>query len=406
MCYNKGMKSLLFKRVLVVGVVIMTAALTPVSVSALSEDELYFYGQNNIVMYNPGGCSSAMTGSYDGQASAGLSGLQAAFVDQYHSIAENLSVGYGIPWEAVMAQGILESASGTSNFAKNRNNFFGIGAFDSNPDNAFYYDTPEDGWRGYYENIKKTATYRVHGVFAGDTITNPYAYAQAIKDAGYATDPNYVAKLTTLIAAVENRANEKGWLLSSELAMRYPEMLTNAANNAAGQGGASEAYTVTATCVYAGNGDINATAINLSWPDRTHLPTDPKAEYAEALRAPNGVGTRGEGDICSIGGYSCDAFLATVMRTSGMDEDFPCCGALIQLNYLENSPLYEEIPNIGNTSNLQPGDIRANGSHVEIVVQLEDGTFKIASASHCDRTADHWSDYYAGLDFRVFRRVH
>ncbi|MBQ3445437.1 glucosaminidase domain-containing protein [Candidatus Saccharibacteria bacterium] len=387
---------------------ILVAILAPISVfydvSAISEQELYFYSQNGIYFYNPEGetCKSTLMGSFDGDTSAGLSDLQAAFVDTYHEIAENLSVAYGIPWEAVMAQGILESVAGTSSFAVNRNNFFGIGAFDSNPDNAFSYDTPEAGWRGYYENIRKTATYREHGVFSGETVTNPYAYAEAIKAAGYATDPNYVAKLNTLIAAVENRAKERGWKSSAELAALNSEMKINAAAFSEGEGGGG-VYTAYSTCVFAaaGNGDINSTAIALSWDNRDHAPTDPKIEYRNALES---TGVSLLGDVCSMGGYSCDAFLATVMRYSDVDSEFPCCGAAMQLDYLASSPLYEEIPNLGNTSNLRPGDIRASGSHVEIVVQLNDGTYKIASASHCDRTADHYDDYYAGENFRVFRR--
>ncbi|MBQ9180750.1 hypothetical protein IJ135_01485, partial [Candidatus Saccharibacteria bacterium] len=193
----------------------------------------------------------------------------------------------------------------------------------------------------------------------------------------------------------------KGWKSSAELASAYPEMLTHAAEYAEGGG---EAGATLSTCVYvaAGNGDINATAIDLSWADNTHLPTDPNPAYAEALVS---TGVNKLGDICSMGGYSCDAFLSTVMRYSGADEGFPCCGAAMQLNYLSTHPdLYAEIENIGNTSNLQPGDIRANGTHVEIVVQLADGAYKIASASHCDRTGDHASDYYAGAGYRIFRR--
>ena len=100
-------------------------------------------GPNNILFYDPSGtsCESVALGAFDGNASAGLSDLQAAFVDSYHDIAENLSVEYGIPWETVIAQGILESAAGMSKFARDRNNFFGIGAFDSNPNNAYSYDT-------------------------------------------------------------------------------------------------------------------------------------------------------------------------------------------------------------------------------------------------------------------------
>lgn len=379
----------------------------PASVYALTEAQLDFFAQNNILFYDPDGnyCDEVALGSFDGNSSAGLSDLQAAFVDTYHEIAESLSIEYGIPWETVMAQGILESTAGTSPFATSRNNFFGIAAFDSNPDKAYSFDTPEDGWRGYYENIKNTATYRNHGVFSGDTITNPYAYAQVIKDAGYATDSDYVAKLNPLIRAIENRAKERGWETSVQLAVSHPVMLENAAANANGNTTTADNSSYS-TCVYpSGNGDINKTAINLSWPDRSHDPTDPKPSYKIALEADNGVATRGEGDVCSIGGYSCDAFLATVMRYSNADVNFPCCGAAEQLRYLINhGDLYEEIPNIENTSNLQPGDIRASEAHVEIVVMLEDGSYRIASASHCDRTADHYINYYSDSSYRIFRK--
>ena len=400
------------KRAFVVTMALVLAGILPASTYALSSSQLDFFAENNILFYDPdsGSCGYNSVGSYSGTASAGLTELQAGFVDTYHSIAEKLSIGYGLPWETVIAQGILESTAGTSTFARERNNFFGIGAYDSNPDAAFRYDTPEDGWRGYYENIRKTATYRLHGVFTGENITNPYVYAETIKVSGYATDSNYVDKLNSIIPAVENRARESGWMLSAELAVKYPEMLSNAAANAAGSNEiiASDTSVDYSTCNYsvgAGNGNINSTAIGLSWPDRNHAPTDPIQTYRDALLAPNGVGTRRQGDVCSIGGYSCDAFLATVMRYSNVDPNFPCCGSAMQHAYLNNHPeLYEKIPNLGNTSNLQPGDIRAKDGHVEIVVRLDTGVYKIASASHCDRTADHGGDYYPGLEFEIFRK--
>lgn len=387
------------------------ATLASVPSLAISSSELDMFSQNNILFYDPDGseCGSIAVGSFDGVGSAGLSDLQATFVDTYHDIAQNLSVEYGIPWETVVAQGILESASGTSSFARDRNNFFGIGAFDSNPNNAFSYDTPEDGWRGYYENIRKTATYRNHGVFSGETITNPYAYAQAIKDAGYATDSNYVSKLSTLIAAIENRAQERGWKLSAELAKVYPEMISNAGINSSGSESMLSLAT-TSGCIssVSGNprsGSINETALDLSWSDKSHPKNSPKPEYVEAMKA---VGTYyvpyGHGVVPPIGA-SCDQFVATVMRYSGADPNFPSVGTADLLNYLSSrKDLYEEIPNIGSTANLQPGDIRAKVGHIEMVVQLDDGTFKIASASHNDRTGDHATNFYADSSYRIFRR--
>ena len=246
-----------------VSVVMALILVTPVS--AITEAQLNMFAQNNILFYDPSGCSSLGVGAFNGESTVGLSDLQASFVDTYHDIAATLSISYGIPWEAVVAQGILESASGTSEFATERNNFFGIGAFDSNPDNAFSYSSPEEGWRGYYENIKKTSTYRDNGAFVGEAITNPYVYIQIIKRAGYATDPDYVEKVSKLISAVEARATANGWQSSAQLASAYPEMLTNAATNAAGaDAGSSASSSELIVCSgYIGSGSLAAGGMTL-----------------------------------------------------------------------------------------------------------------------------------------------
>lgn len=211
---------------------------------ALKEEKLDRYSSNSIYFYDPDECNNKDSddnnsngGSTDGSgSSSSLSEQQVAFVRKYHAMAEKLSIQYGIPWETVIAQGILESTSGTTDFATKKNNFFGIGAYDSCPwECAFSYATEEEGWEGYYKNIVKTETYRKHGVFQGDTITNPYSYAVAIKNAGYATDPNYVKSLSSIISGIETLSKEEGWLSSAELAAKYPEMKTNAAKNAQGE---------------------------------------------------------------------------------------------------------------------------------------------------------------------------
>lgn len=389
--------------------ILIAVSATP-ALATLTEQSLHTYcDEIGACYYNPfnDDCETVGVGSASGEVSVGLSPQQAAFVDMYHDIAESLSIAYGIPWETVVAQGIVESGAGTSNFAVERNNFFGIGAFDSNPNNAFSYSSPTEGWRGYYENIRKTSVYREHGVFQGNTITDPYAYLSALKEAGYATAPDYITVNSKIIAAVEERAKLKGWKSSAELAKLHPEMLENAAQNASAGGADSEppALTSNAICISGGgNGDINQTALELSWPDRGHDPwDDPKPEYALALQS---TGVNHLGDSCSMNGNSCDAFVATVLRYSGVDPDAPCCGAANFLHYFQTHPeKYEEIPNLGNSSNLEPGDIRSSASHVEIFVQLDDGSFGIASASHCDRTADHGSGYYADGSFSVFRFI-
>lgn len=361
--------------------ILLTATLTTSSVGAISPSLLNYFGKNGIYYYNPDGYSSGCfvgLGSYDGIVSAGLSALQSEFVDRYHTIAIQLSSEYGIPWEAVMAQGILESASGTSKFARERNNFFGINAVDSDPNKATSYSTPQEGWKGYYEFIKNNSRYAAAGAF--NYKNDPYGYIQAIKNAGYATDPNYVPKISGLIKAIQNRASEKNWVVS---------LVASAYNFF--HGCSSTTY---------GNGDLNSTALALSWPDRNHSITDAIAAYTSALST---VGLSNYGDKFVQIGASCDAFVATVLRFSGLDPNVRCCGAANMLNYFANSSLYEEIPNIGNTSNLQAGDIRAKPSHVEMYVIDENGNGKIASASYGDRTSDHAINYYADSAYRIFR---
>lgn len=361
--------------------ILTVSLMTTSSVGAISPSLFNFFTKNGIYYYDPDGYSAGCLiglGSYDGVVSAGLSALQSAFVDKYHTIAIQLSSEYGIPWEAVMAQGILESASGTSKYATERNNFFGINAVDSNPDKATSYSTPQEGWKGYYEFIKNNSRYAAAGAF--NYKNDPYGYIQAIKNAGYATDPNYVTKVSSLIKAIQNRASERNWVTS---------LVTTVSNFF--HGCSSATY---------GNGDLNSTALELSWSDRTHSLSDAKSSYASALAT---VGLTNYGDKFVQIGASCDAFVATVLRFSGLDPNVKCCGALNMLNYFANSNLYEEIPNTGNTSNLQAGDIRAKASHVEMYVVDENGNGKIASASYGERTADHAINYYPDSSYRIFR---
>lgn len=380
---------------------VVVTLLAPASTFAISETTLDFFDRNGIYYYNPDGFSQGCyvgLGSYDGVTTAGLTDLQAAFIDTYHAIAAELGAEYGIPWETVVAQGIVESASGTSEFARERNNFFGIGAFDSNPNAAKSYSSPQEGWKGYFENIVNTSTYREHGAF--DYPNDPYGYLTAIKAAGYATDPNYIQKIGEYIKAIENRAKEKGWQLSSALATTSTNAQLSTASSLNSSSSKFSSRHGCSTTTY-GNGDINQTALALSWPDRSHDVKDPVPAYTQALQEV-GLSTYSE-EWVRIGS-SCDAFVATVLRFSGADPNVVCCGAANMLNYFASHPeLYEEVPNLDNSSNLQPGDIRARPSHVEIYVVDESGTGRIASASHADRTADHAREFYANSEYRVFR---
>lgn len=154
------------------------------------------------------------------------------------------------------------------------------------------------------------------------------------------------------------------------------------------------------SCTAGGNGDVNATAIKLAWPASEygkHSWSDPNPAYAQALID---TGVNHLGDACSMAGGSCDAFVTTVMRYSGADPDFYCCGITggTTLNYIVNSGKYTEVKN--GLGNLQPGDIRIGPNHIELYVEIN-GEPYIAAASHCERSGDI-GNYYDN-DFKVYR---
>jgi hypothetical protein len=151
-----------------------------------------------------------------------------------------------------------------------------------------------------------------------------------------------------------------------------------------------------------GSGDINATAIELSYDHRGEPKGSPIATYDAAM---------GEFDTrksCTGPkmGDSCDVFVATVYRKT-VDKDFPCCEPSDMRNKLRKNSNYELIvdgyTSTASSDDLKPGDIMIHGGHVMIYVELADGTGKIASASACDRTSDHagsvfFSDWRGSYD--------
>lgn len=95
----------------------------------------------------------------------------------------------GYAWEALVKQKALESAFGTSQFARERNNFGGIGAYDSSPNSAFKFASLPEYFDYYDRMVKKRFpnAYKVRN--------DPKKYIEELKKAGYATDPDYVEKV-------------------------------------------------------------------------------------------------------------------------------------------------------------------------------------------------------------------
>lgn len=124
-----------------------------------------------------------------------------------HLAIENREL-YGIPASITLGQAILESGYGNSHLSILTNNHFNIKCKrdwtgdrriwnDDNPDDCFrVYDSIEESYADYGEYISSRPWYEP--VFAYE-LTDYKSWAKGLKDAGYATDPEYAHKLIRVI---------------------------------------------------------------------------------------------------------------------------------------------------------------------------------------------------------------
>lgn len=130
-----------------------------------------------------------------------------SYINRYSKMAVEQQQAYGIPASITLAQGLLESAAGHSTLASKGNNHFGIkchkewqGDFMLRDD-----DAPDECFR-VYSNAAES--FRDHSIFLSrprykslydNDITDYAAWARGLSKCGYATDPNYAARLIAII---------------------------------------------------------------------------------------------------------------------------------------------------------------------------------------------------------------
>jgi flagellum-specific peptidoglycan hydrolase FlgJ len=130
------------------------------------------------------------------------------YIDQFKETAKNNMKEFGIPASITLAQGILESGAGTARLSVQANNHFGIKCHKEwQGDQIFHDDDAKDECFRKYKDPSES--FRDHALFLSTrkyyvqlfTLEkdNYKAWAKGLKDAGYATDPKYPDKLTSLI---------------------------------------------------------------------------------------------------------------------------------------------------------------------------------------------------------------
>lgn len=145
------------------------------------------------------------------------------YIRKYYKIAIDEMHSYGIPASITLAQGILESGNGNSDLAHKSNNHFGIKCHKNWSGRKVYHDDDaknecfrkyrkvSDSYRDHSEFLKNRDRY----AFLFDYKTTDYAaWAKGLKNAGYATHPEYAEKLINLIErfdlALYDRASKFG----------------------------------------------------------------------------------------------------------------------------------------------------------------------------------------------------
>ncbi|MFG6427772.1 glucosaminidase domain-containing protein [Lepagella muris] len=129
------------------------------------------------------------------------------YIDRFCHLAVEHQEEFGIPASITLAQGLLESAAGKSTLATKGNNHFGIKCHkewkgksmkrsDDSPNECFRsYNTPEESFLDHSRFLRRT---RYQKLFDLD-ITDYSGWARGLRECGYATDPNYAARLITII---------------------------------------------------------------------------------------------------------------------------------------------------------------------------------------------------------------
>ena len=131
-----------------------------------------------------------------------------AYINTYKTVAQTNMKKFGIPASIILGQALLESGSGTGNLCVQANNHFGIKCNKDWSGASVRYDddAADECFRKYNNPLD---SFRDHSLFlSGKTRyaslfnlgkTDYKTWAEGLKEAGYATDPQYPTKLITLI---------------------------------------------------------------------------------------------------------------------------------------------------------------------------------------------------------------
>lgn len=287
--------------------------------------------------------------------------------------------GYHINPDAVIAQAINESGWGTSTIAQEGNNLFGAkgdyhgksidaNGTEQNPDGS--WTGPQSmQWKDFPSLTAALADYaaEIGNLDWYDDATHcnqtPKTYLQALEsklsitschvigsEAAWATDQSYVGKTMNYVTSLK---------LTHILKIGQPYKLMSVGHPATSGGTAPPEHTPATKKSGAKQQTIASIHAKLAKEAKAVLDS---AEYSQVMQKLE-QGIPGYNPDNYSGGKDCAFEVGSLVRFLSIDANFPFANTVAQYNYMTGTGAdkWQRIKNMGNISNLKPGDVFSIG---------------------------------------------
>jgi len=397
---------------------------TPITYALDGKFDEGFYSSNDILFYNPEATSCAATssagsstGSDKATSGSWSSGLTAPFIMEQFAIEtlKDVAAKKGVdPTDAVTQEHVIALVAfmfGEGGDINNQDLFNPLNTGIDAPDliDGSHRGDGVQSFKSFDAGVEATARTIVGSNQSrlGNVLTQKDSTAQQFMSAltyfskypgnafwaAASLPPNqdsyYHARLGLIQQIRSNYADSAGLILGTP----QKEQLLNLTNKAKltfhpTTDTSSSADSATAVAGSSGcpadsgvmSGSIIETALKLAWPTKHDPPLTPTPAYVEAMNKYN------PGALSRNGGADCGAFVGTVMRTSGVDKNYPEASTGAQLDYAKQHPeKYSVLAAITSTADMQPGDILVTSHHTFIFVGNQSNGNDQASASQGER---------------------
>lgn len=403
----------------------LLVGLSPMSVKALTQEQLEMFAQNNILFYDPGNeteCLSEADEFFDRERNASIvigELIEAGYShDSALAIAGNLAGESNFDprslekkYERNASIAVVKGWKAWENGGKTFDGGFGLAQWTTNGrvQRLQEYADAQHMWVG---SLGLQIKFIVEELSGSYNASPEQLNAMSFEEATWHIYRRYEAPGVSFW--VDHDGNHYNDYAPSSLAdlsetatpaawAGYNSRLNNARNLMD-----LEPTRLSGNCSDGGDSNLAEIAVSMAWPDedgRCETESGQLIKWSIKNRERCGVKPKYREVVESLYGRvskgyykDCGKFVGAAVKYSGIDPSFPKGYTLSIRNYLSKSSNWTEIENLGNTSNLQPGDIfivrYGNGGHVFIYTGDISKYGNRADASLNKRTGNMGKVYY------------